>query len=108
MKLTVGAVLACFLLAIAFATTSAEAAGVEKAVTKTSLVGNNDGVTELGRPPNVPPVDPPGPPTTKPVKPPKPDKPPRSNKNDGDDGSDDGNAGGGNDDKPPKDKDKDE
>ena len=98
MKLTVGAVLACFVLAVALSSQPAEAAGVEKAVTKTALVGNDSGVTQLGQPPNVPPVDP-GPPTTKPVKPPEPPKPPRSDK---DGNPDDGNNGGGNDDKPPK------
>ena len=102
MRLIVCAVFACFVLAMA--SQSAEAAGVEKAITKKAMVGNDDGVTRLGQPPNVPPDPPKGPPTTKPVHPPKPEKPPRSNKNDGDDGSDDGNAGGGNDDKPPKDK----
>jgi len=90
MKLMAGAVLAFCVLAMAFSTKPAEAAGVEKAVTKTALVGHGDSATKLGQPPDVPP-------TTKPVKPPKPPKPPRSNKNDGDDGSDDGNAGAGND-----------
>jgi hypothetical protein len=102
MKFMVGAVLACFVLAIAFSAEPAQAAGVEKSITKSALVGNGDGVTKLGKPPGVPPEPPKGPPSTKPVEPPKPEKPPRSNKNDGDDGSDDGNAGGGNDDKPPK------
>src|SRR5688500_7567681 len=104
MRLTVCAVFAFFVLAIALSPQRAEAAGVEKAVTKVSLAGNSDGVTQLGQPPNLPPDPPKGPPTTKPVQPPKPDKPPRSDK-DGD--PDDGNNGGGNDDKPPKDKDKD-
>ena len=93
--MTVCAVFACFVLAMAFSSKPAEAAGVEKAIAKVSSVGNSNGVTELGQPPNVPPVDP-GPPTTKPVKPPKPPKPDRSDK---DGNPDDGNNGGGNDDK---------
>jgi hypothetical protein len=96
MKLGIGAILACFVCAVVFSAEPAEATGVEKQIGKSAAVGSGSGVAELGQPPNVPP-------TTKPVKPPKPPKPPRSNKNDGDDGSDDGNAGGGNDDKPPKD-----
>ena len=83
------AVFACFVLAMAFSSKPAEAAGVEKAIAKISSVGNSNGVTELGQPPNVPP-------TTKPVKPPKPPKPDRSDK---DGNPDDGNNGGGNDDR---------
>ena len=96
MKLTVAAILGCFVLALAFSATPASA-DVKKAV-KATVTAPSAGVTELGKPPNVPP-------TTKPVTPPG-GKPDRSQRNPNDGGKDedpnDGDAGSGNDDKTKK------
>jgi hypothetical protein len=97
MRLSAATLVACFVLALALSARTASAVEIKKETTKSQL--NGAGVTELGKPPNVPPENP-GPPE---VKPPKPDKPPKS-KGDKDENPDDGDNGGGNDDKPPKDK----
>ncbi|MEA2736563.1 MAG: hypothetical protein QOE14_3014 [Humisphaera sp.] len=85
MKLTVVAVLACFVLAIAFSTQVARAAEVKKIATGSSAI--------------VPAANSPE------VKAPKEDKPKRSKKkphDDKDDDDDDGDNGKGNDDKTKK------
>jgi hypothetical protein len=87
MRLTV-AVIACFVLALAFSAPSASAAQAKKSVKAPSqLIAAKGDVKAIQLKDEV--------------KPPKEDKPKKS-KDGKDDNPDDGNNGGGNDDKPPK------
>ena len=95
MKITVAAVLSCFVLTALLWAQPASAAAAKKVAGESKLVAAKTLPTELGKPPDVGP--PQVPPTTKPVKPPKPPKPDRSKKNPDD--PDDHDQGHGNDDK---------
>ena len=87
MRLTV-AVIACFVLAVAFSARPASAAQAKKAVKASSQLAAADGQVKAIQLKDE-------------VKPPKEDKPPKS-KDGKDENPDDGNNGGGNDNKPPK------